>query len=116
MSGKLPITVSVRLSCDVDENGYRDKGHGSFYEMHALLVEQVLRWKTLSVQGVVEVPSEIRRWIPSELPNVLGLFLSISVLEGVSENDTSSREPFISAPRLTFCASDSPVSDSKYVI
>ncbi|KIO29837.1 hypothetical protein M407DRAFT_21090 [Tulasnella calospora MUT 4182] len=78
--------------------------------MHALLVEEVLRWKSLRVEATVDLPSELRQWIPSELPNIAGLSLHLVVLGYVPQDDMDSRGPFISAPRLTFCASDSPVT------
>ncbi|KIO29841.1 hypothetical protein M407DRAFT_21094 [Tulasnella calospora MUT 4182] len=100
LSGNLPLNVSIRLLQLTDET------EESFYEMHALLVEQVFRWKTLRVSSMVGLPPELRQWIPSELPSVVSLTLSIVVLEHVAANDTVALEPFISAPHLTFCASD----------
>ncbi|KAG8909289.1 hypothetical protein FRC01_007026, partial [Tulasnella sp. 417] len=78
LSGNLPLNVSMRLLRKEPDNEYMAYlGHNvsnsndqSFCQMHALLVDQVSRWKTLRVEATVEVPSKIRQWIPSELPNV----------------------------------------------
>ncbi|KIO29842.1 hypothetical protein M407DRAFT_21095 [Tulasnella calospora MUT 4182] len=101
LSGNLPLNVMMWLCQDQDEE--------QFSEIHALLAEQFSRWNTLRVKATVDVPSALQQWVPSVLPNVVGLSLSIEVLEEVSVDDMDSREPFISAPHLTFCSSDSPV-------
>ncbi|KAG9048505.1 hypothetical protein FS837_012695 [Tulasnella sp. UAMH 9824] len=113
LSGNLPLHVSIRVAgweprLAIDDLG--DASNESFQEMHALLVEQVVRWRTLRVESRMGVPSELRQWIPSELPNVVGLSLSLLAHKYAHPNDMESRGPFISAPCLTFCCSDSPVS------
>ncbi|KAG9028681.1 hypothetical protein FS837_003806, partial [Tulasnella sp. UAMH 9824] len=82
LSRSLPLSVSIRVSGrDVSlRDGLGYGNDESFQEMHALLVEQVVRWRTLRVEAEMERPSELRKWIPSELPNVVGLSLSLSAL------------------------------------
>ncbi|KAG9048504.1 hypothetical protein FS837_012694 [Tulasnella sp. UAMH 9824] len=127
LSGSSPLNVYIRLSRTKDEEDYWDDFAGSdddeewnkalewadakdsYYETHALLVKQVSRWNTLRVEAVVGVPSELRRWIPSQLPNVVGLSLGSIAHHLASE---SQKKPFISAPRLNFCASDSPIPNA----
>ncbi|KAG8961456.1 hypothetical protein FRC00_012178 [Tulasnella sp. 408] len=129
LSGSSPLDISIRLSRDEEEEDYWDNfedwddfaesdddeewnkalewanAKESFYETHALLVKQVSRWNTLRVEATVGVPSELRWWIPSQLPNVVGLSLGF-VAHHLATG--SQKKPFISAPLLSFCASDSP--------
>ncbi|KIO29836.1 hypothetical protein M407DRAFT_21089 [Tulasnella calospora MUT 4182] len=111
LSGKLPLNVLIMFS----RGGWGDlvePDEVSFYEILALLVGQVRRWSTLRLEAYVESPSTIRRLVPSDLPNVVDLSLSIDFQfqwQEVSEDDINPREPFISAPRLTFFSTDSPV-------
>lgn len=117
LSGALPLNVSIRLSREETDNEYWGNPevweNESFYEMHTLLLEKLARWKTLRVEATVNVPSELRQRIPFELPNVVGLSLHVVVLGYVPPDDMDSRGPFISAPRLTFCSSYSPVGGSE---
>ncbi|KAG9016003.1 hypothetical protein FRB90_003862 [Tulasnella sp. 427] len=100
LSGELPLDISMRLLQDED---------GLSIETLAPLLDQLPRWRSLRVDATVEAPSALRLWIPSELPNVEEMSLAVEVIEEVLEDDAESREPFISAPRLTFFSSNSPV-------
>ncbi|KAG8961458.1 hypothetical protein FRC00_012180 [Tulasnella sp. 408] len=118
LSGDLPLNISMRLHCNVWVHGDEDREWDyegvwqdpSSDKMLALLVEQVSRWKTLRIYAITSAPSQLRDWIPPQLPNVVALSLRLVVFEWIPVGDTCSREPFISAPRLTFCTSDSPVT------
>ncbi|KAG8957337.1 hypothetical protein FRC00_004125 [Tulasnella sp. 408] len=109
LSGNLPLNVSIRVTGREPRfEDWGDANNESFQEMHALLLKEVVRWKTLRVESRMRTPSDLRKWIPSELPNVVGL--SLSLFAGyIPPNDMNSRRPFISAPRLTCYSSDSPV-------
>ncbi|KAG8916174.1 hypothetical protein FRC01_003317, partial [Tulasnella sp. 417] len=86
LSGNLPLNVSMRLlRREPDRGDYygswrKVSNDQSFFQMHALLVEQVSRWETLRVEATVALPSMLREWIPPELPNVVGLSLRLEVL------------------------------------
>ncbi|KAG8912550.1 hypothetical protein FRC01_005042 [Tulasnella sp. 417] len=112
LSGSLPLNVSMRLSRQRFGQAYlahlKPSDDQSSYEMHTLLVEQVLRWKTLRIQANILAFSDLRHWIPSELPNAIELSLSVEVTGYFFEDHPGQNEPFISAPRLTICVSNSP--------
>ncbi|KAG8900623.1 hypothetical protein FRC01_010068 [Tulasnella sp. 417] len=101
LAGNSPLNVAMQF--------YLEGGEGSSPEVYELLLERVSQWKTLRVEATIWEPSQLQQWIPDELPNVASLHLKLEILDPIEEDDEDSRAPFISAPRLTFCSSDSPV-------
>lgn len=120
LSGNLPLNVSMRLTrvsgmdSDTEERMWGD--YESLNEMHTLLVEQVIRWKTLRVKVSANRFFRLRRWIPFELPNVWGLSLTFSLNVNIVHNEGDLYTAFISAPRLTFCSSDGYVGNSERAV